>query len=118
MFSHLTHKLIYKSDAVKIGKTQWRVIVYEKQDRVYACGKLHPAAVRYTEYQYFDASLNYRGDQWADSTQHPRFNHNDGTYAGLPKSLCKIFYANQNAIQAALGEFSYNSIKRAIEKGQ
>lgn len=117
MFSHLTHKLIYQSEAVKIGKTQWRVIVYEKNDSVYACGELHPADVCYTEYQYFDTSLNYRGDQWKDATHHPRYNFNDGTYAGLPKSLRKIFYANQHAIQDALGEFSYDCIKRKIEKG-
>ena len=121
MYSHLEHKLIFTSPPVTIGKTNWRLIVFEKDDNVhvYRKGKsypeLIPSKIRFTRYQFFDDSAYWRGDKWTDETEHPRYNPNDGTYGGLPKKLRNIFYSNVKDIESALNGYTYDELKIKLE---
>lgn len=86
--------LIWKSAHKVIGHTAWRVIVYERPD-VFHLNNDNPytSAERFTGYQY------WTGQEWRRETEHPRYNHNDGSYAGLPKGLRVLFYENRPAIE-------------------
>ena len=92
--------VIYTTPEYKIGKTIWRLQVYEKwalKDR----NKFEFGLCRYTRYQWFTGT-RYPGDGFLDDTKHPRYDHNDGTWAGLPHGLRTIFYAHQTEIESAL----------------
>ena len=78
----------YESNPVKIGKHEWRVIVFT-----------HPCYGRCTEYQFRRTNTDY----WHEDKRWPGYNGNDGTYAGCPKTLAqKVYYPNKPAIDAAL----------------
>lgn len=84
--------LLWQSPHMTIGHTNWKVVVYEKYNALLDwTGKTGTA--RYTGYWYFD------GADWKPETEHPRYNHNDGVYAGLPKGLRKLFYKHQKEIE-------------------
>jgi hypothetical protein len=86
--------LLFKSQHKTIGHTNWRVIVYERPEVFhYNSGNPQTYAERYTGYQF------WTGTEWKRETEHPRYDYNDGTYAGLPKGLRTLFYENQVVIE-------------------
>ena len=93
--------VIYITPVYKIGKTEWRMMVYEKNNVLYLpseTGKDHfmQGTHRFTRYQYNDYGT------WKNETDHPRYDSNDGSYAGLPKGLKKIFYNHEQEIKESL----------------
>lgn len=94
-------RTVYETPAYKIGKTEWKMVVFEDPDCV-----LGPSTTgeewfmrgihRMTLYLYNDYGT------WKPETKHPRYNPHDGTYAGLPKSLRKIYERHEIEILAAL----------------
>jgi hypothetical protein len=92
--------LIYESPIYKIGKTEWRVIVFERDDAL-----IHPSPNvwtigkdRFTRYLW-----RRDGSQWMKETEHPRYDYHDGTWAGLPHGLRKIYEKHEAEIMFALG---------------
>lgn len=93
--------VIWISEPKKIGKTLWRISVFEDTESVI------PPSVsgqeyfmlgtdRFTMYEYEDFGV------WRDCVYHPRYTSHDGTYAGLPKSLKKLFNENEETIRRNL----------------
>jgi hypothetical protein len=81
--------LFYKTPSVKIGKHWWRLVVHE-----------HASYGRVTAYEW-------QGEvdgPWNDYHDWPTYNFDDGTYAGCPKSLRKLWLTHKPAILAALGK--------------
>ena len=74
---HLGDKLIFVSDVMKLKKQAWVGVVYRNENNDV-----------YVTYLYIDIA-GY--DDWEDMTKHPRYNSHDGAYAGLPKSLKKLY---------------------------
>src|SRR5271163_3872438 len=71
----------FTSPAMKFGKTFWRFVVLPSR-------RYHAAVV--TDYEwlntdYSDSGVWYPSDQWRS------YNHNDGMFAGLPKSIRKLW---------------------------
>lgn len=89
--------IIFKSEPKKIGKTLWRILVFERIDQK-DWSKPDFSECRYTRYQWHD------GDRWNNETDHPRYDGNDGTFAGLPKGLRTLFYENKDQIDHYLHE--------------
>jgi len=78
----------FETSPFLIGKHEWRLQVKD----FYLGG-------RCTSYQW----RRVGGEFWEPSTTWPRFDPND-TYDGLPKSLERLYYANEHKILKALGE--------------
>lgn len=92
---------VYETPAYKIGKTEWKLVVYENPDCILAPSvtgepEFMRGIARMTVYQYNDHGV------WRDHTLHPRYNSNDGSYAGLPRGLKKIFKRHETDINTAL----------------
>ena len=103
-----TDKIIYETPVYKIGKTDWKIIVYERdncysfsRDGYFEKDKTYPSQ-RFTRYMY---DAGWDGIRvWTDETNHPKYNGNDGSYAGLPKGLRKIKEKHEVEIKQALGK--------------
>ena len=91
----LTDNLIFSTPISRLGKHEWRMIVYEKTDYT---GK----PVRLTEYQWRPVFQTWGDTRWQSEEKWPRYNGNDGTHAGCPKSLARIYRTHQPAIESAL----------------
>lgn len=98
--SHLSNQVAFMSPTYKIGKTDWRIIVYVGESFNFKTGKYEPC--RFTHYQFEDLSQYWRGDKWMDENEHPRYKSDDGTWAGLPHGLRKIYQNHEAEIKAAL----------------
>lgn len=92
-------KTIYETPAYRIGNTQWKLIVFEKDDAL-----IHPAPdvwsiskARFTRYLW-----RRHSEIWQIETDHPNYNPHDGTWAGLPHRLRKIYKKHEAEIKEAL----------------
>jgi hypothetical protein len=88
--------LLWQSAHKTIGHTNWKVVVYEKHNELLNWRTGERGTARYTGYFWWD------GYNWMSETAHPRYDSNDGTYAGLPKGLRKMFYDNESTINGYL----------------
>ena len=73
---------------MQIGKHEWRAVVYQ--------GDIYPTPSSDFEWR------KQPEDQWRSMNEWPTVNHNDGMYAGCPKSLVRLYNNNRSAIKAAL----------------
>lgn len=71
----------FTSPATKIGKTFWRFVVLPS---------LYRPGVLVTDYEWLNTEFNASG-VWYPSNQWRTYNFNDGTYAGLPKSIRRLW---------------------------
>lgn len=92
----LPEGIVYSTPASRIGNTLWLCQVYERWD-LKDYRKFEYGFVRATRYLYTTGDGVWRKDE-----DHPKYNHNDGTYAGLPKGLRQIFLAHESEILEAL----------------
>lgn len=84
----------YQSNPMRIGKYEWRVVVRN--------GTYSP---RVTDYEFRTPECpeyHQPAGRFKSMTEWPRYNHNDGTYAGCPKTLRKLYDQNIEAINASL----------------
>jgi len=95
--THRPDTIVFTSQHKTIGHTNWRIQIYERWD-LKDWHKFEYGNCRYTRYQYWD------GATWKNETEHPRYNHNDGTYGGLPKGLRTLYYENIDSINYYLQE--------------
>lgn len=65
----------WESQPIKIGKHEWRMVVRPSTVTPGALSSAHE----------FRALAD--GGRWRDYREWPSYNFNDGTYAGLPRSL-------------------------------
>ena len=91
--------VLYTTPEKRIGNTLWRLQVYEKWD-LKDWRKFEYGLCRYTRYQF--KSTHSTDGLWHKATEHPKYDFNDGTYAGLPKGLRKLYFEHEQEIQAAL----------------
>ncbi len=70
----------FTSPAMKIGKAFWRFVVLPSR---------HGAGL-VTDYEWLNTEYSDTGI-WYPSDQRRGYDHNDGMYAGLPKSLRKLW---------------------------
>lgn len=101
-------KVLFKSEPMLIGKLYWKVIVYKDLkfdvEQSIKLNSLYGTAIRngcYSTYCFYKEGDGYRS-HWSDMKNHPKYNFNDGTYAGLPKSLTKLYHQNEVEINNAL----------------
>lgn len=80
---------LWQSPPRLIGKTQWLYTVY-----------WHSRHGAVTGYFWFDP--HYYGGFWRPDKEHPRYNPHDGTHAGLPHGVVKLYRDNQATIKQAL----------------
>lgn len=69
----------FASPAMKIGKTFWRFVVLPGRYRAVV-----------TDYEWLNTDYSGKG-VWYPADQWRTYNHNDGTYAGCPKSLRRLW---------------------------
>jgi hypothetical protein len=82
----------FESAPMKIGKHFWRIVITPQG---------------YTEYQFRTPPTRLKNFTVMDITWHgqrewPGYNFNDGMYAGLPKTLCKLWEVNRVEIERIL----------------
>jgi hypothetical protein len=70
----------FTSPAMKFGKTFWRFVVLPSRHSVKIV----------TDYEWLNTDYSDTG-VWYPAEQWRSYNHNDGTYAGLPRSLRKLW---------------------------
>ena len=86
-------KIFYRSPPRKIGKHEWRMVVYRAR---YPVGDRR-AFIGY-EWRRLDNPDRYRRDvDW------PRYNSDD-TYSGMPKTLSKIWKEHESERKEALAK--------------
>lgn len=87
---------LYISPIHQIGKREWRAVVYD------ANGYLGASA--FTDFEWrFPAFLGLDPpSEWKSITDHPRYNSNDGMYAGCPRTLRKLYERYKAEINQAL----------------
>lgn len=76
----------------RIGKHEWRAVVYTSKSG------------NFTDYEWRDPDWHIDpAFAWRSMTRWPRYNHNDGMYAGCPKSLrSKIWEQHKHSIREHL----------------
>lgn len=102
-FKFYDKRIIYSTPAYSIGKTSWCMIVYEQDDCIIKVNPLTRGTARFTSYLFTDP-FPPGTNPWRLERDHPRYDHNDGVYAGLPKTLRQIFYAHQQEIEFHLDQ--------------
>jgi hypothetical protein len=83
---------LFTSPPMKFGKTFWRFVVL-------------PSRFDYglvTDYEWLNTAVSDNGI-WYPSNQWPSYNFNDGLYAGLPKSLRKLWERHLHEYEALSG---------------
>ena len=78
---------LFVSEPRKIGKTYWTICVYPSRFVGCVCTGF---------------SWSTDGARWLKDENHPRYNHNDGEFAGLPKGLVGLFEDNRDNINVHL----------------
>lgn len=101
-------EILFESSPLKIGKLYWKVIVYEdlkfNHEHEKALNKKHGISIsngKFTTYCFYKEGDYFRS-HWACMKEHPKYNSNDGCYAGLPKSLTKLYEKNKKEIENTL----------------
>src|SRR5689334_8485785 len=88
--------ILYATPPMRIGKHEWRMTV---QPSRYGRGNV-------TEYQWRPADASARPEEyrvpWKGEEDWPRYNSHDGMYAGLPRTLKKLYGQHEAEIKAAL----------------
>jgi hypothetical protein len=95
---------IYATPPMTIGKHEWRLIVYPSN---YGHGNV-------TEYQWRQLPMSglpewTQPQHWRHEQDWPSYNHNDGMYAGMPRTLKKLYERHEAEIKAALQGIPYQS---------
>ena len=100
-------EVVFESKARLIGKTYWKMCVYRDSSVNVAketawWGKINPERLeeRRLPFDLFTMYVYYTGSSWKKENTHPRYNSHDGTYAGLPKTLVKIYEENMGSIES------------------
>ena len=79
-------EILFRSEPRLIGKHEWRVTVYRhSQDRVVVGYEWRRAAETILGFTYPPAPYWRRDEDW------PRYDHNDGMYAGMPRTLRRLY---------------------------
>lgn len=101
-------EVLFKSEPMLIGKTYWIALVYKdlkfdfegniKDNERYGIPIQNG---NYNTFCFYKEGNGFRS-HWADMKNHPKYDFNDGTYAGLPKNLVKLYENNKNEIKNAL----------------
>ena len=94
----------FTSEPMKIGKKEWRVVVYDAQAYLdtYAFSDYewrYPAYINQQTGQVIQAA-----DPWRSMADWPTYNSNDGMYAGCPKTLRRLYDQHRPEIEKALAK--------------
>lgn len=95
----MTRSIVWRSRAKTIGKTDWRIVFVRLTH-------IDGSEGRCVSYEWRRAAatiigVTYDADPiWRDMEDHPRYDHNNGQTAGLPKSLAKLHVANLGKVWA------------------
>jgi len=88
---------LYQSPPRKIGRREWRVVVYD------ARGYL--GASVFTDYEWrYPAFSNIEATAWESMQSYPTYDSNDGMYAGCPQTLRKLYNLHRTEIDAAIAK--------------
>jgi hypothetical protein len=94
---YFTHEPVYfASEPMQIGKHEWRVLVCE--DQFYG-------PCTFWQWRRLQPRTSWERcvcDGWQEYRDWPTYNFNDGSYSGLPKTLRRLYDANEWAIKVAL----------------
>lgn len=83
---------LYQSAPMRIGKKEWRLVVYDA--RGYLGAKV------FTDYEWREPAWNtLPPDDWRSMKDWPTYDHNDGCWAGCPKTLRKLWEREFPAIR-------------------
>ena len=83
-------EIVWASPHRKVGKHEWRLTIYRINKR------------RYLGYEWRRAPQTIMGEDfpsgpyWRQDVDWPKYNSNDGMWAGLPKSLLKLYNDTQD----------------------
>jgi hypothetical protein len=83
----------YETQPRTIGKHEWRAVVTTRNGN----------RILTYEWRRLPCSLTGWSDRWRDYHEWPGYDFNDGSYAGCPRSLAKVYETNKTAIKAAMG---------------
>ncbi|MGO3802586.1 MAG: hypothetical protein ACTJGM_09355 [Fusobacterium sp.] len=85
--SNINYEVFWTSEPYKIGKTYWINVLYY-------CNIYKKF---FTGYHFHEPNFNrsFPCDEWKTEENHKNYNHHDGTYAGLPKGLIKLWKKNE-----------------------
>ena len=78
---------IWASEPMQIGKHAWRLIVYS-----------HPLYGRCTDYEF----RRRQDDPWRSERKWRTYNSNNGSHAGCPKTLRKLYDKHESTVAALL----------------
>ena len=78
------------SEPMRIGKHEWRLLTYWRHGMEYEDGRLVEVERRLTGYEWRPAGFPFDQD-WRKDTEWPRYNPHNGTTAGLPATLRKLW---------------------------
>ena len=79
-------EILFRSPLRKIGKHEWRVNVYRHRQYGAVVGYEWRRAAETIMGRTFAPAPYWRRDvDW------PRYNHNDGQYAGMPRTLARLY---------------------------
>ena len=92
-FSFAGNRIIRQSEPMRIGKHEWRLTLYRSDH--------HDRPLIGYEWRRADRSPIRRkcpggvyhldGSTWMRDQDWPSYNHNDGEYAGMPRTLRKLW---------------------------
>jgi hypothetical protein len=87
---HTSKEVLWTSEPMLIGKTHWVAVIYY----------CNIQEITFSGYHYrdekFEPCIPYT--EWPTSEDHPKYNSNDGTNMGLPKSLKKLWEQNKQIV--------------------
>lgn len=92
-------EIVYATPAYRVGHHEWLYVVYEGWPTSLR------SSGRFT--QYFWRSIKHRAwgytPEWQRDKQWPRYNGDDGSFAGCPRSIVSIYDRHLDDIDVALG---------------
>lgn len=92
----LNHRVLWTSPAVKIGKTLWCLAICENPEQYfYSTNETKPYI--YNTYLFLDT-----WGTWQTACNHPSYDSNNGSTAGLPASLRKLYDRHELLITSYL----------------
>jgi len=83
-------KILYATPEMLIGKHRWKMIVYRT-----------PHNHVYTDFLWWD-DWGFGAGRWQSMEEWPKYNSNDGLYAGCPHTLRKLYDAHKAEIEDTL----------------
>ena len=91
-------EILRLSEPFRIGRHDWRLVVYRTNDRKVFSG------YEWRRRATTVCGMRFGADRWRRDTDWPRYDTNDGQYAGLPKSTRKLWqqcpWASTEAVRA------------------